>query len=137
VKTRIAGVLSILAGLAGVVAGVWGFGMTERMASLPAPEPFDASDWSLHWRVSSVLIIVLGVGSLAAGGAMFRRRRLGFALLLCVAVTIALVPRLLYVVGFSRYAFEQPGVLESVVSLAVAVSAFIAYRRFEASDAAT
>jgi hypothetical protein len=107
------------------------------MAALPAPQPFDASDWSLHWRVSSVLIVVLGVMLVAAGVALFRRRRSGFALLLCVAATTALLPWLLYIVGFSRYAFEQPTVLESAVSLAVAVTAFIAYRRFKVSDATT
>jgi hypothetical protein len=111
--------------------------MTEKMDMLPGSQPFDASDWSLHWRASSVLIVALGVLLVAAGAALFRRRRWGFALLLCVAATVTLLPWLLYVVGFSRYAFERPTVLESAVSLAVAVAAFIAYRRFQVSDATT
>lgn len=127
-KTRIAGVLSILIGLAAAISGAWGFITAESMASLPAPASFDAEQWTLHWRTSSAIMSALGIGLIVSGAALFRSRRLGYLLLATAVIISALVPWMFIVFGFGLYAFEQPRVLESVILLAVGIAALVAYR---------
>ena len=136
-KTRIAGVLSGFAGLAAVVVGGWGLTMTEATSELPASQPFDPRHWALHWKISSILIVAIGVALTVAGSAIFRLKRWGFVVLMFAAAVTAILLWAFTIVGFSQYAFEQPTVLESAVSLAVGIAAFVAYRRSRAGNERT
>ena len=137
VKTRIAGVVSILGGLAAVVVGVLGFTMTKAMTDLPASQPFDAQQWAFHWKVSSLLIVAIGAALAVAGSALLKRKRWGFMVIVSAATVTALLPWVLSIVGFSQYAFEQPTVLESAVYIAIGIAALIGFRRFGAGSERT
>jgi hypothetical protein len=136
-KTRIAGSLSLLAGVVAVALGAWGFSMTEAMTEAPSSQPFDAEHWSFHWRASSLLIVVLGFALLAAGTALFKYKRSGFVLLAFVAALAALLPWVLRLVGFSRYVFEQPSALESTIFISIGIASFPAYRHSGTTHAKT
>lgn len=129
-KTRIVGVLSILAGVVAVAVGAWGWAETESMAAFPAPPPFYPKLWSLHWRVSSLIIVGLGLALLVAGAALLKSKRWGFVLLSVTVISAAFVPWLFSFSGFSVYSFEQPSVFESCILVAVGVCALVAYRRW-------
>src|SRR5262245_29377591 len=116
---RCVGILSVIAAATLVYVAVDGLCRDDEMARTLAmfaessADPFDANDWRCRWRLSSGLLLILGVVGVVTGIGMAKRRR--WALLLwCSLVTVLLDGQALTTVaGFARDAFEQTGSREN------------------------
>ena len=100
------------------------------MATASPPQSFNAEDWSVHWRLWGITLIVLGLALVWAGVALIYGKRSGFILLAAVALVAALFPWLLSIVGFARYAFEEPRMNESLLYLTVGAGALLGHYRW-------
>jgi uncharacterized membrane protein YfcA len=129
---RFVGALVVIAAATLVYVAVDGLSRGDEMARTLAmfaesnADPFDANDWRWRWRLSSGLLLILGMVGIVAGIGMVMRRR--WALLLwCSLVTVLLVGQALTsVAGIAKYAFERTGWVEMGATAALAAASWIA-----------
>ena len=115
--------------------GAWGLTSGQRYAALlslrdaPIASHFDVSDWAAHWRLSSAVVVALGLTGVAAGVALMRRKRWAFVLLAVAALATVAFSIIGAAAGYSRYDFEEPLRFHNVLLLLVAAWGLFYYFR--------
>jgi hypothetical protein len=126
---RVIGIVALLAGAAMIVFSAFAAFQAESMAQHLALASeawrldFDAADWALRWRLACLRVGLTGTGILIGGMLLFLKRRSGFPVLAIILAASALLPWVL----IPKYAFEKAGLIETLVVLALALGAAVAY----------
>jgi hypothetical protein len=138
---RIVGVLLLVAGTA--LAGFGVYSVLHGPASAAIAEAliqsfvnpeFIYSTFVARWRLWSVGIAAIG-GAIAIGGAaVLLGRSWGFLVAASALLGAALVPWVVQTLKLTRYAFEQPDTLETIVYLALSGIAAICYHRVRSAN---
>jgi hypothetical protein len=89
-----------------------------------------SQQWSTRWRLSSAVLIVIGLSIASAGIALSLRRAWGFLLLATASMVTAAFPWLLQVAGTLHFAFEVPRAGETMTCVAVTFCSVAAYFLF-------
>ncbi len=111
-------VLIVAISLVIIASGAWFLAQAPAMAAALAlmsegmGRPFSSAHWLLHWRLSAVSDVLLGLLSLSSGLAILRRRRWGVLLWANVVSFVFLVDGLILLTGPPPYAFESVAPLE-------------------------
>ena len=125
---RLTGIAVFLLGGAIAAAAVWGWVSTPAMVSGSFEVvPSDARDWSASWRLSSGLLVLIGLSAACAGAAIAWKKVWGFLLLSSAAAVAAVFPWVLQASGCLRYAFEEPSLNETAICVVVATCSVAAY----------
>lgn len=129
---RLTGAVVFLLGTVVAILAVWGLLNTASMVSNSFGEPgsMDAHQWSASWRLSSVMLILIGLSTAVAGIVVSMKRAWGLLLLAIAAAVTAVFPWVLLGAGSVRYAFELPRTGETAFCVIVAVCSIVAYFRY-------
>jgi len=132
---RATGIVVLLLSVALVVFSFLAIRDADTMAkSLPEISAafgahLDGANWRAHWLFTSIFYAVASLGGVAAGAAMFARRRWGL-LLLCLILSAALVFDVAsWMTGVQKYAFEASDPVELAVLAVLAILSWCAYVR--------
>ena len=122
---------SVVAFLGAIASAFSAYAFTRaaNMADLAEGAGEDRATWILHWQLATGLYTVLGVLLLLGGCLILSRRPIG-ALVASVAILLAgLSSWAASMVGYSRYAFEAPNVVESTILVGLSGFVFLLYLR--------
>jgi len=101
---------------------VYGYSQTAGMAAL-AENGGDAMAWEQHWRTATLTYAALGA-LVAVGGTLILFGFMKGALVAAAAVaTGAVLPWIAQAANYSRFGFESPNAVESI--LLVGMAAFL------------
>jgi hypothetical protein len=138
---RIVGALILVAGV--IIAGLGAYGALRGPASAAIADAlartfespdFIYSSWLSRWRLWGVGIAAMG-GAIAVGGtAVLLRRNWGLLLVAAALLATALVPWIVHALSGTRYAFERPDTLETIVYLALSGIAAFGYYRLRSAN---
>ena len=116
--------------IGGLVAAIGACGAAGTAFSLL----FVEDDAQMHFWIGTGLAYCVLLT--AAGIGIWMLKSWGFLLLLAVAVLLVVLPSITTLAGFTRFAFEPPGVIDTICYLAVAIASWFGYRRLEQSPVA-
>ena len=140
VSLRIAGIVTVLLGIAVAAAGVVGImrgpsmaALAEALARSRASSAFESSTWLHHWTLWGIGIGCGGGAIATAGAALALGRRWGFLLLGLVMIFAATAPWIIQGLGLTRYPYERAGSIETFVFLALSLPAVWGYFRHSGS----
>jgi hypothetical protein len=127
--SRIVGISAAVVGTAAVAMAIWTFvtveGMAREAASLGSA--MDMNLWKQRLQLSSSVVLVAGLVTVAGGLAQFKGRRWGLLLLAIAAAALGAFPWVLAATNQVVFPFEAPSIPETVLLGAVAVVAVIAF----------
>lgn len=126
------GAVVFLVGAVMAMLAAWGWMSTPSLASNDSAElaSWVSQQWSTRWKLSSAVLIVIGVSTASAGIALILRRAWGFLLLATASMVTAAFPWLLQTAGTLQFAFEVPRAGETLICVAVAACSVAAYSLF-------
>lgn len=129
---RSIGVVVFLVGTVMATFAVWGLMSVPSVASSDSAQVagWVSQQWSIRWRLSSVVLIVIGLSTACAGVALGLRRAWGFLLLATASMVAAAFPWLLQVAGTLHFSFEVPRTGETMICVAVTACSVAAYFLF-------
>jgi hypothetical protein len=132
-RSRIIGVLAMIIGIAGIGISVYGAVVHPRIveraiALIPGGVPgFDVARWEAHWRTWCVAIAAASACSLLGGAYIFRKRAEGYLYIVCATAGLATFPWVQNLVGGKLHLFERASIAETLVLLAITISAVVAF----------
>jgi hypothetical protein len=116
---------SMVASLGAVATALYAYAFTRAssMADLAEVVGDDRATYVFHWQVSTGLYATLGL-ILLVGGCLILARYSAGALIAAVAIFLSgTVSWITSAVGFAKYPFEQPNVVETIMM--VGMSGFL------------
>jgi hypothetical protein len=129
---RLVGAIVLLVGA--VIAAVAAYGWVSAPAVTSADSVqvggWFSHQWSIRWRLSSAVLILIGLSTAFAGIALILRRAWGFLLLATASMVAAVFPWLLQAAGMLHFTFEVPRAGETLICVAVAACSAAAYFLF-------
>lgn len=121
----------MVAALGAVATALYAYAFTRAapMADLAEDANADRATWILHWQLSTGLYAALGLLLLIGGCLILARYSIG-ALVAAVAILLSgTVSWISSAAGFSRYPFEAPNVVETIILIGLSGFLFLLYLR--------
>jgi amino acid transporter len=138
---RIVGTLVVLVFGVSCFLAVRGLLNTQEHADLlaflvkGAGGSLDKAEWSFHWRLVGVAILVTDAVGMVAGFGLLARRRWSLVVLALVVFVSLCFDGWLVASGFARYAFEHTEPVEIAISCVVLVASIFGYWRWPQREA--
>lgn len=139
---RIMGVLLVIMAALLIVFSIWqlfasremGESMTELGSAFK--RPIDSADWSHHWRVSMYSLLLPSLVLLVCGIGMIQRKQWSLIVFILALILSAIADAVLYVAGYSKYAFETHDPWDVIILVILVVSACVGLIRWPKQEKA-
>jgi len=127
------GATVLVVGAVMAALAVYGWVSAPSITSSDSVGSWLTQQGSTRWRLSSAMLVLIGLATAFAGIALSRRRAWGFLLLATASMVAGVFPWILQTTAALRFAFEVPRRGETFACVAVAACSVAAYFFFRAS----
>ena len=114
---KVLGLVVTLLGALATALSAYAFTRADYMADLAEGAGEDRATWIFHWQFSTAMFAFLSLLLLLGGCLILVRRSIGALIASMAILLMGLSSWVASAVGFSRYPFEAPNVVETVLLL--------------------